>query len=77
MKRIQNSIDCVLVLSRRHTVYCTVRGHKTLTLNQKKEKKKKTAFGRQTFQQSLTIKTLCLAYKNKTWHQSGIPNQAH
>lgn len=47
MKRIQNSIDCVLVLSRRHTVYCTVRGHKTLTLNQKKRKEeKKTAFGR-------------------------------
>lgn len=37
MKRIQNSIDCVLVLSRRHKVYCTVRGHKTLTLHQKKK----------------------------------------
>ena len=41
MKRIQNSIDCVLVLSRRHKVYCTVRGHKTLTLHQKKKKKQK------------------------------------
>lgn len=38
MKRIQNSIDCVLVLSRRHTVYCTVRGHKTLALHQKRKK---------------------------------------
>lgn len=35
MKRIQNSIGCVLVLSRRHKVYCTVRGHKTLTRHQK------------------------------------------
>lgn len=43
MKRIQNSIDCVLVLSRRHTVYCTVRGHKTLTLPPKKRREKKNS----------------------------------
>lgn len=40
MKRIQNLIDCVLVLSRRHTVYCTARTHfkKTLSLDPKREK---------------------------------------
>lgn len=45
MKRIQNSIDCVLVLSRRHTVYCTLRGHKSLTLHTHTHTHK-TAFGR-------------------------------
>lgn len=51
MKRIQNSIVCVLVLSRRHKVYCTARGHNTrspLAKNKYKIKKKREreAFGR-------------------------------
>lgn len=40
MKRIQNSIDCVLVLSTRHKVYCTVRGHKTLRRKEEGGKKR-------------------------------------
>lgn len=47
MKRIQNSIVRVLVLSRRHKVYCTARGHNTRTpLAKKIIKKKREAFGR-------------------------------
>lgn len=61
MKRIQNSIVCALVLSRRHTVYCTEKGHKThsrltkITRKNKKGEGGKRRFGRHTDVAAITL----------------------